>query len=100
MNSSQINFGRFCLDLGHRRLVRDGLHIPLGPRAQDVLCVLASAKGGLVSKSDLMERVWPGLSVEENNIQVHISALRKALDEGDGQVHLLTVQGRGYRLLG
>ncbi len=48
-----------------------------------------------------MTRVWPGLAVEENNIQVHISALRKALDEGkDGQAYVITVPGRGYRLVG
>src|SRR5215475_9491608 len=48
-----------------------------------------------------MRRVWPGLAVEENNIQVHISALRKALEEGkNGQAYVVTVPGRGYRLVG
>jgi TolB-like protein len=63
--------------------------------------VLAAAKGELVSKDELMTRVWPGLIVAENNVQVHVSALRKALDEEkSGQSYLVTVPGRGYRLIG
>lgn len=66
----------------------------------DVLAILASAKGGVVSKDELLTRVWPGLTVEENNLQVQISALRKALDNDDGgQSHLVTVPGRGYCLV-
>src|SRR5262249_10553995 len=45
-------------------------------------------------------RVWLGLVVDENTIRVHVSALRKALDDGTGQAHLMTVPGRGYRLVG
>src|SRR5262249_47232879 len=60
-----------------------------------------AANGGLVTKDELMAKVWPGLTVEENNLQVHISALRKALDEGgDSHSHIITVPGRGYRLAG
>src|SRR5262249_21210670 len=67
----------------------------------DILCVLAAANGEVVSKDELMTRVWPGVVVDENNIQVHVSALRKALDEGrGGQDYLVTVPGRGYRLIG
>ncbi len=63
--------------------------------------MLAAAKGDVVSKDDLMTHVWPGLVVDENTIRVHVSALRKALDEGtSGQTHLMTVPGRGYRLVG
>ena len=101
MDPNELSFGRFCLDLNKRQLARDGIKIPLGSRALDVLCVLAAAKGEVVSKDELMTRVWPGLVVEENNIQVHISALRKVLDEGmSGQTHIVTVPGRGYRLIG
>src|SRR5262249_23303196 len=81
-------------------LKRDGLPVQLGSRARDILWVLASANGEVVSKDELMTRVWPGLVVEENNIHVHISALRKALDDKDGQSFVLTVPGRGYRLVG
>jgi len=59
------------------------------------------AQGEVVTKDELMTRVWPGLVVDENTIRVHVSALRKALDEGtSGQTHLMTVPGRGYRLVG
>src|SRR5262249_10793772 len=101
MDRDEVNLGRFRFDLRQRELKRDGLPVQLGSRARDILWVLASANGELVSKDELMTRVWPGLAVEENNIQVHISALRKALDGGkDGQVHVVTVPGRGYRLVG
>jgi TolB-like protein len=101
MDRDEVTFGRFRLDLGQRELARDGIPVQLGSRAFDILCVLASAKGEVVSKDELMTRVWPGLVVEENNITVHVSALRKALDEGKrGQSYLVTVPGRGYRLIG
>jgi TolB-like protein len=101
MDGNEVSFGRFSLDLGRRRLTRDGMPVQLGSRALDILCVLASAKGEVVGKDELMTRVWPGLVVDENNIQVHVSALRKALDEDrSAHTHLLTVPGRGYRLVG
>jgi len=101
MDRDEVNLGHFQFDLRQRQLKRDGLPVQLGGRARDILWVLASANGEVVSKDELMTRVWPGLAVEENNIQVHISALRKALDEGkDGQAYVLTVPGRGYRLVG
>jgi TolB-like protein/Tfp pilus assembly protein PilF len=101
MDRNETNLGQFRLDVSRRELSRGGTPIKLGSRALDILCVLAAAKGDVVSKDDLMARVWPGLVVEENNIQVHISALRKALDDGPGgQSHVVTVPGRGYRLVG
>ena len=101
MSDDQISFGQFSLDLKGQGLWRDGTRVPLGSRALDILGVLASAKGDLVTKNQLMERVWPGRVVEENNIQVHISALRKALDDGSkNQSHVVTVPGRGYRFIG
>src|SRR5215475_13546061 len=100
MDRDDVNLGRFRVDLRQRALTRDGVPVQLGSRARDILWVLASANGEVVSKDELMTRVWPGLVVEENNIHVHISALRKALDDKDGQSFLLTVPGRGYRLVG
>jgi TolB-like protein len=101
MGGDEIGFGRFRLDLGRRELLRAGAPVRLGNRAMDVLAILASAKGEIVSKDELLSRVWPGLTVEENNLQVQISALRKALDEDcGGQSHLMTVPSRGYRLVG
>ena len=62
--------------------------------ALDILCVLALADGALVSKDELIARVWPGVVVEENNLHVHISALRKALAEEDaGQTCLVNHSG-------
>src|SRR5580704_9957969 len=101
MDRNEVRFGQFRLDLRQRKLTRDGEPVQLGSRALDILCVLASADGAVVSKDDLMARVWSGVVVEENNIQVHVSALRKALEEGkSGQSCLVTVPGRGYRLIG
>src|SRR5215213_2771649 len=101
MDRHEVSLGQFRLNLRERELTLDGVPVRLGSRACDILCVLASAKGEVVSKDELMARVWPGLVVEENNIQVHISALRKTLDEGkSGQSYVVTVPGRGYRLLG
>ena len=97
----ELSFGRFRLDLDQRKLMLDGVEVRLGSRALDILCVLATANSEVVSKDELMTRVWPGLVVEENNIQVHVSALRKALgEEKSGQTYLVTVPGRGYRLVG
>jgi len=97
---NEVPFGHFRLDPKKRQLSRDGTPIKLGSRALDILCVLAKANGKLVTKDDLMRQVWPGIVVEDSNIQVHVSALRKALDEGnDGPSHIITVPGRGYRLV-
>jgi adenylate cyclase len=96
-----IRFGNFQVDLTKRELSNGGSPVQLGSRAFDVLCALAAAKGETVTKDQLMARVWPDRVVEENNIQVHISALRKALDAHDqGKHHVVTIPGRGYRLVG
>ena len=96
-----IEFGQFSLQLRPPGLFRHGAPVKLGGRALDILCVLAVARGETVSKNQLLDRVWPGLAVEENNLAVHISALRRELADGmDGQSLLVTVPGRGYRLIG
>jgi TolB-like protein/tetratricopeptide (TPR) repeat protein len=101
MAIEELSFGRFRLHLGRRELSRDGKPVKLGGRALDILCVLASAKGDVVTKDELMARVWAGVIVEDNAIQVHVSALRKAIDEGmSGQSYVVTVPSRGYRLIG
>src|SRR5581483_11530019 len=101
MTPDELRFGKFRLDLRRRRLFGDGAPLELKSRAFDILCVLACARGEVVTKDQLMAKVWPGLVVEENNIQVHVSALRKALgEERDSPVHLVTIPGRGYRLVG
>jgi len=99
MDSDEITFGRFRLDLRLRELSRDGETIRLHVHAIGILCELAAAKGEVVSKDELMSRVWPGRIIEEGNLHVHISALRKALGgHGEGHSYIVTVPGRGYRL--
>jgi predicted ATPase/DNA-binding winged helix-turn-helix (wHTH) protein len=90
---SIYRFEAFELRPYERVLYRDQQPTSLGARAVDVLSVLVAAQGRLVSKAELLERVWPGLVVEENNLQVQISALRKQL----GAQAIATVPGRGYR---
>ena len=86
-------FGRFELQPSQRRLLVDGQPVTLGARAFDMLLVLIERAGQLVSKHDLLALVWPGLVVEENNLQVQISALRKLV----GPQTIATIPGRGYR---
>ena len=93
-------FGSFRLSVARRELLAHGVPVTLGQRAFDVLLTLVNRHGQLVTKDDLMAEVWPGIVVEENNLQVHISALRKVLGTaGDGERYLLTVAGRGYRFV-
>ena len=86
------------IDLARRELRSQGVSVPIGSRAFEILEVLVRSGGELVSKYHLMEQVWPGAIVEENTLQFHISAIRKALGADRGL--LKTVSGRGYRLLG
>jgi TolB-like protein/class 3 adenylate cyclase/predicted ATPase len=74
--------------------------IAIGSRALDVLRVLIAAQGDLVSKDEIMEAVWPGTVVEDNNLTVQISALRRVLDQGRAEASCVqTVSGRGYRFV-
>ena len=92
-----VEFGRFRL-LPHRRELRaDGAAVELGSRAFDILMVLTEARGALVTKDEIMARVWPDTVVEENNLVVQISTLRKAL--GEDRDFIRTVSGRGYRFI-
>ena len=89
-----FRFGRFEVRPGERQLVIAGRPAVLGARAFDLLLKLIEQRGHLVTKNDLLEAVWPGLVVEENNLTVQISSIRKLL--GDGVI--ATIPGRGYRL--
>jgi TolB-like protein/DNA-binding winged helix-turn-helix (wHTH) protein/Flp pilus assembly protein TadD len=92
-----VEFGRFRLVPHRRELRADGVAVELGSRAFDVLTVLTEARGALVTKDEIMARVWPDTVVEENNLVVQISALRKAL--GEDRDLIRTVSGRGYRFI-
>ena len=92
-----VEFGRFRLLPRRRELHADGVAVALGSRAFDILVVLTDARGALVTKDEILSRVWPGTVVEENNLVVQISRLRKALGEhGD---FIRTVSGRGYQFV-
>ena len=86
------------IDLKRRELRSRGVPVAIGGRAFQIFEALVQSAGELVSKDDLMARVWPGIVVEENTLAVHISAARKALGHDRGM--LQTAFGRGYRLLG
>src|SRR5215471_8649204 len=98
--SEAFAFGPFRLLVARRELLAHGVPVTLGQRAFEILLMLVNRHGQLVTKDELMAEVWPGVVVEENNIQVHISAVRKVLaTAGDGERYLLTVAGRGYRFV-
>jgi TolB-like protein len=92
-----LSFGRWRLLPGSRRLFAGDVPIPLGSRAFDLLLALVEARGALVTKDELLRRVWPGTVVEENNLQVQVAVLRKVFGE-DGLI--ATIPGRGYRFTG
>ncbi len=92
-----ISFGPFRLVPKTRRLTLQGGPVKLGARALDILLVLLEKEGEVVGSKELLARVWPGLFVEEVSLRVHVAALRKALDTGDGGSSFLkNVPGRGY----
>ena len=91
-------FGEFRFSDQRKELSRNGTPVPLGSRAVDILAYLLLHAGQTVSKDALMAAVWPGRVVEEHNLAVHLSALRRALGEGAaGARFIQTDPGRGYR---
>jgi DNA-binding winged helix-turn-helix (wHTH) protein len=93
-----LEFGSFRVLLRRRRLLADGVPVELGTRAFDLLLVLLEADGALVTKEELLNRVWPGIVVSEESLKVQICALRKAL--GADRNLIRTEFGRGYRFIG
>ena len=91
-----VRFGPYLLRRQERRLEGPDGAAELSARAFDLLCVLLDHAGEVVSKDALFSAAWPGVVVEENTLQVHMSALRKALDPG----MIVTVHGRGYKYAG
>jgi len=95
-----VSFGTFHLYLDRRLLIEGERPLRVGSRAMEMLIALVERAGELVSKDELMTRVWPNTTVEESNIKVHISALRRTLADGqDVNRYILTVPGRGYRFV-
>ncbi len=98
--SHSYEFGRYRLNPAERVLLREEEPVPLTPKVFDILIILVENSGQVVSKDDLMKRVWPSTYVEEGNLTQNISLLRKALGETPGGVQFIeTVPRRGYRFV-
>lgn len=96
--SKVLEFAGFRLDRARRELAGpDGQAVDLKPKVFDTLCALAERPGQLMDKAALMDAVWPGVVVEENNLNQAISALRKALGDDADRRMIVTVPGRGYQ---
>src|SRR5258706_10494994 len=92
-----IWFGPFRLSTTERLLEKNGGPVQLGSRALDILIALAECPAEVVSKKELIARVWPDLVVDEGSLRFHILALRKALGQGrSGTRYVTNVSGRGY----
>ena len=95
-----FEFDSFRVESQRRLLLHDGQKVRLPSKAFEILVVLLEADGRLVEKDELMQRVWPDAVVEENNLTVNMSALRKALAESPGEhKYVVTVPGHGYQFV-
>jgi predicted ATPase/DNA-binding winged helix-turn-helix (wHTH) protein len=99
-SATRVLFGPFELSAAERSLKKAGEVVPLGGRAFDVLAALVDKAGEVVSKDELIAKAWPDVTVEEGSLRVHLSALRKALGDGQfGTKYIENVQGHGYRFV-
>ncbi len=97
MNEQRLAFGPFTAIPAQRVLLKDGAPVRVGGRALDLLLLLLSRAGQVVTKDELIAATWPSLHVEEANLRVHIGALRKMLSDGDSGARFIeNVAGRGY----
>ena len=98
--SNRYEFGPFILNPADRALLRDGRPVALRPKAFDLLLVLVARPNKLFRKEELMDALWPGVAVEENNLDKTVSTLRRALGQGgDGVIYIETVPKHGYRFV-
>jgi len=97
LRAKSFRFLGFELDRARRLLFKDGDAVPLHPKALDLLLALVESHGEVLTKDELLDRVWPGQFVEEGNLKVHVSALRKVLGESRNEHRFIaTIPGRGY----
>ena len=95
-----FHFDDFTLDVRERRLLRGKEVVRLSPKAYDVLVALVQQRGRLITKDELLKRLWPESFVEEGSLNVHVSALRKALGEDARRpAYIETVARSGYRFI-
>ena len=96
-----LQFGPFELSSRERVLRREGVILPLGGRALDILIYLAERPGEVIAKQELIDHVWSDVTVEEGSIRVHVAAIRKALGDGQfGNRYIANIKGRGYSFVG
>ena len=94
---TEVSLGPFRLLRTQFLFLEGDKPVPLGSRAPEILIALLERRGELVSKQDLMARVWPNAFVEPENLTVHMSALRRALRDGqDRNRFIIDIPGRGY----
>jgi DNA-binding winged helix-turn-helix (wHTH) protein/Tfp pilus assembly protein PilF len=99
-SSEVFHFDEFTLDVRERRLLRGAEVVRVSPKAYDVLVALVQERGRLVTKDELLKRIWPESFVEEGGLTVHMSALRKALGEDAHRpIYIETVARSGYRFI-
>ncbi len=95
-----IFFGPFCLRPAEHLLLDGDTPVHVGGRALDLLMILIERAGDVVTKDELFERVWPGLTVDEGNLRTQIALVRRALRDGQSNArYVMTVPGRGYRFV-
>jgi predicted ATPase/DNA-binding winged helix-turn-helix (wHTH) protein len=96
----RLRFGPFELNVAERSLRKASQVIPIGGRAYDILIALLENAGEVVGKAELIARAWPDVTVEEGSLRVHLSALRKALGDGQfGNKYIASLQGQGYSFI-
>jgi predicted ATPase/DNA-binding winged helix-turn-helix (wHTH) protein len=96
----RLRFGPFELNVAERSLKKANQLIPLGGRTCDILIALLEKAGEVVPKAELIAKAWPDVTVEEGSLRVHLSALRKALSDGQfGDKYIANIQGRGYSFI-
>ena len=96
----QYEFGAFLLDPAEHLLMREGQPVTVTPKAFDLLAALVENRGRLMSKEALLEQVWPDSFVEEANLSVKMSELRRALGETpNANQYIETVPRKGYRFV-
>ncbi|AZF10637.1 Disease resistance protein [Pseudomonas sp. R2-37-08W] len=97
LSDQAVHFGPYRIHPRERLVLEAGRPLRLGRRAVDILLILLEHAGNVVSKQELIARVWPKSVVEDGNLRVHMAALRKALGDGQaGQRYIVTVAQRGY----
>ena len=100
LNGRAVSFGPFRLSPAQQLLLEGDSPVRLGSRAFQILTALVERTGELVTKSELMDRVWPDTFVDEVSLSVHIATLRRALGDGQsGRRFLQNIPGRGYQFV-